>query len=240
MLEHVIGVILPPAVAAEEAFGDDPAARLFPAEAAAVARAADTRRQEFTTRRARARAGPAPAARAVDPRRQEFTTGRACARAALARLGLPAAPILRGERGGPRWPAGVVGSIPHCAGYRACAVAHRRDVVTIGLDAEPHGPLPDGVLTVVARPEEQDQLARLAALRPAVHWDRLPFSAKESVYKAWFPLTGQWLGFSDASVEFSPAGDQFTAGILLDATPVEFFEGRWLADHGLVATAIAA
>ncbi|HEY2237807.1 MAG TPA: 4'-phosphopantetheinyl transferase superfamily protein [Streptosporangiaceae bacterium] len=214
MLEHVIGAILPPAVAAEEAFGDDPAARLFPDEAAAVARAVDTRRREFTT-------------------------GRACARAALARLGLPAAPIPRGERGAPQWPSGVVGSITHCAGYRACAVAHRRDVVTIGLDAEPHGPLPDGVLNVVARPEEQDQLARLAAIRPAVHWDRLLFSAKESVYKAWFPLTGQWLGFSDASLEFSPAGDQFTARILLDATPIEFFEGRWLVDHGLVATAIA-
>src|SRR6202012_4712392 len=72
MLEHVIDVILPPVVAAEEAFGDDPAARLFPAEAAAVAQAVDTRRQEFTT-------------------------GRACARAALARPGLRRAP--RGPAG---------------------------------------------------------------------------------------------------------------------------------------------
>src|ERR1700760_3407605 len=214
MLEHVIGAILPPTVAAEEAFGDAPAARLFPGEAAEIARA-------------------------VESRRQEFTTGRACARAALARLGLPAAPIPRGERGAPHWPSGVVGSITHCAGYRACAVAHRRDVVTIGLDAEPHGPLPDGVLNVVAQPGEQDQLARLAAVRPEVHWDRLLFSAKESVYKAWFPVTGQWLGFTDASLEFSPAGDRFTARILLDAPPVELFEGRWLVDHGLVATAIA-
>ena len=33
----------------------------------------------------------------------------------------------------------------HCAGYRACAVARDRDLLTIGLDAEPHDKLPDGV-----------------------------------------------------------------------------------------------
>jgi len=31
-------------------------------------------------------------------------------------------------------------------------------------------------------------------LPPGPSWDRLLFSAKESVYKAWFPLTGRWLG----------------------------------------------
>lgn len=209
----MIGDILPAAVAAEETFGDDPAAEIFPEEQAAIAKA-------------------------VVKRRQEFTTGRACARAALARLGLPPAPILRGERGEPQWPAGVVGSITHCAGYRACAVARRRDVVTLGLDAEPHGPLPDGVLDAVAGPHEQARLTELAAAHPGMHWDRLLFSAKESVYKAWFPLTGQWLGFSDAAVDLSPSG-RFTARILLDDAPINCFEGRWLVSHGLLATAIA-
>ncbi len=41
---------------------------------------------------------------------------------------------------------------------------------------------------------------RLAAARPEVSWDRLLFSAKESVYKTWFPLTGRWLGFEDAEL----------------------------------------
>jgi 4'-phosphopantetheinyl transferase EntD len=182
----------------------------------------------------------------VDKRRREFITGRACARAALARLGLPAAPIPRGERGAPQWPAGVVGSITHCAGYRAGAVAWRRDVRTIGVDAEPHGPLPPRVLDTVASATEQARLAELAAAVPAVHWDRLLFSAKESVYKAWFPLTGQWLGFDeaaidfgDAAIDFEPARGQFRARILLDDPPVAGFEGRWLVEGGLLATAIA-
>lgn len=213
MLDHVIGDILPAAVAAEEAFGDDPAAEIFPEEQEAIAKA-------------------------VVKRRQEFITGRACARAALARLGLPPAPILRGERGEPQWPAGVVGSITHCAGYRACAVARQRDVLTLGLDAEPHGPLPDGVLNAVARPQEQARLTELTTAHPGVHWDRLLFSAKESVYKAWFPVTGQWLGFSDAAVDLSPSR-RFTAQILLDDAPIKNFEGRWLVAHGLLATAIA-
>jgi 4'-phosphopantetheinyl transferase EntD len=220
MLDPVIGEILPSAVAAEEVFSDDLDdrddldARLFPAEEEAVARA-------------------------VDKRRREFSTGRACARAALTRLGLPPAPIPRGERGAPQWPAGVVGSITHCAGYRAGAVAWRHDVRTIGLDAEPHGPLPPGVLNVVASPAEQARLAELAAKVPQVHWDRLLFSAKESVYKAWFPLTGQWLGFDDAAIDFDPASGQFTARILLPEPPVAGFTGRWLVEAGLLATAIA-
>ena len=40
----------------------------------------------------------------------------------------------------------------HCAGYRAAAVARASDVVTIGIDAEPHAVLPEGVLEVVALP----------------------------------------------------------------------------------------
>jgi 4'-phosphopantetheinyl transferase EntD len=36
------------------------------------------------------------------------------------------------------------------------------------------------------RPEERELLATLPG---PVHWDRLLFSAKESVYKAWYPLT---------------------------------------------------
>ncbi|WP_374216235.1 4'-phosphopantetheinyl transferase, partial [Frankia sp. R82] len=53
-------------------------------------------------------------ARAVPSRRAEFVTGRACARLALARLGVAPRPILRGPRGEPTWPRGIVGSITHC------------------------------------------------------------------------------------------------------------------------------
>jgi 4'-phosphopantetheinyl transferase N-terminal domain len=76
--------------------------------------------------------------KAVGSRRWEFTTARTCARTALGGLGLSVVAIPAGPRGEPLWPPGVVGSITHCEGYRACAVARMDDLMSIGIDAEPH------------------------------------------------------------------------------------------------------
>jgi 4'-phosphopantetheinyl transferase EntD len=211
----VIEEILPAAVASAEMFTDPPDAALLPQEAAIVERVSDKRRREFTA-------------------------GRECARIALGKLGVVPVPILIGERGAPRWPPGIVGSITHCDGYRAAAVAYADDVAAIGMDAEPDDPLPRGVLDVISLPAERARLAALAGEGPAVCWDRLLFSAKESVYKAWFPLTGRWLGFEDADVTIAPGGT-FTARLLAEPQPpcTASFAGRWLASGGLILTAIA-
>jgi 4'-phosphopantetheinyl transferase EntD len=182
--------------------------------------------------------------RAVPKRRIEFATVRVCARAALAELGVPPAPILPGPRGAPGWPAGIVGSMTHCAGYRGAAVASEEFAASIGIDAEPHGPLPGGVLEAIARPEERGWLAELAASAPQVHWDRLLFSMKESVYKAWFPLTGSWLDFDEASITVQPADGMFTAvlqvpGPVVDGRELTAFTGRFSTTDDLVLTAIA-
>jgi 4'-phosphopantetheinyl transferase EntD len=214
----VIEEILLPAVAAAEAFEDPPEVMLFPEEQAVIGRA-------------------------VERRRREFATARACARAALARLGQPPVAILAGERGAPAWPAGIVGSITHCAGYRAAAVGRAAEVLTVGLDAEPDQPLPDGVLGVISLPAERDRLGDLAQSAPGPNWDRMLFCAKESVYKAWFPLTGRWLGFEQADITLDPAG-AFTARLLVpgpevDGRTLTAFDGRWLARGGLILTAIS-
>jgi 4'-phosphopantetheinyl transferase EntD len=209
--------IVPPCVAVVDTFGDVEA-ELYPEEQAAVARA-------------------------VDKRRREFTTVRACARQAMARLGVDPAPIVPGPHGAPSWPAGVIGSMTHCQGYRASALALRRDVITIGVDAEPDAPLPEGVLASIGLPDEIAAVTALAASHPGVAWDRLLFSAKESVYKAWFPLTGTWLDFSEAEITFAPATQEFTATLLVPGpqTPsgrLGGFSGRWLTRQGILATAI--
>ncbi|BFU44835.1 4'-phosphopantetheinyl transferase family protein [Krasilnikovia sp. MM14-A1004] len=178
-------------------------------------------------------------AHAVAKRRTEFAAVRWCARAALARLGVAPEPILPGARGAPGWPAGIVGSMTHCAGYRAAVVARRGPVRTIGVDAEPAAALPDGVLDAIALPDEAAMVADLAAADPAVPWDRLLFSAKESVYKAWFPVAGTFLEFHQARLSIDAAAGEFTAELLVDG-PVDRFTGRWLCDGGLVLTAIVA
>jgi 4'-phosphopantetheinyl transferase EntD len=214
----VIEKALPASVACAEAFGDLPDTVLFPEEAALVARA-------------------------VEKRRREFTTARGCARTALAALGVPATPILHGERGAPRWPPGIVGSITHCAGYRAAAVARSSDVVTIGLDAEPDEMLPEGVLDAVSLPAERARLRDMAAAAPGPCWDRLLFSAKEATYKAWFPVARRWLGFEEADITINPVDGTFEVRLLVPAPPVNGspltgFTGRWLACGGLVIATI--
>lgn len=181
---------------------------------------------------------------AVAKRRREFTTARACARDALGRLGIAPQAIPSGSRGEPVWPSGVVGSITHCAGYRACAVALDRDLTTIGVDAEVAEPLPAGLIGDIALPEERQALERLAAEDPGVSWDRLLFSIKESIYKAWFPLTRSWLGFEDASVSIDRERGTFSAHLLvpgptLQGRHLDGFNGSWLAVEGLVLSAIA-
>ena len=182
-------------------------------------------------------------ARSVAKRRREFITARSCARTALARLGIEPVAIVPGLRGAPGWPAGIVGSITHCDGYRAAVVARRAQVVTVGVDAEPHAPLPDGVLEAVTIARERSRLHGLAGQRPDVHWDRLLFSAKESVYKAWFPLTLRWLGFEDVEISLDAAAGTFRArlgvpGPVVRGHELPGFDGRWLVRDGLAITAV--
>ncbi|MFD3513677.1 4'-phosphopantetheinyl transferase [Streptomyces sp. NPDC058657] len=184
----------------------------------------------------------------VDSRRREFTTTRACARKALAALGIASVPILPGVRGAPRWPDGVVGSMTHCEGYRAAAVAPADAFLTLGIDAEENGPLPDGILETIAFPQEQAAVHALRRTHPAVRWDRLLFSAKESVYKAWFPLTERFLTFEDARITWEAPADGsaatsggFTAELLVGGPwPTgRRLRGRWNLQDGLLCTAIA-
>lgn len=183
-------------------------------------------------------------ARSVAKRRNEFITVRYCARRALGELGLPPVPILKGEKGEPCWPDGVVGSLTHCEGFRGAVVGRRDDVRSLGIDAEPHDVLPKGVLDAISLPVERSELSRLPAGR---HWDRILFCAKEATYKAWFPLTHRWLGFEDAHIAFDvdPCGDTggFIARILIDPAaetglPLETLRGRWTVRDGLALTAI--
>jgi 4'-phosphopantetheinyl transferase EntD len=183
-------------------------------------------------------------AKSVAKRRNEFITVRYCARLALEELGVPPVPILKGEKGEPCWPDGVVGSLTHCEGYRGAAVGRNDTVRSVGIDAEPHDVLPKGVLDAISLPAER---AELGGLRTGLHWDRILFCAKEATYKAWFPLTRRWLGFEDAHITFTVDDAGTTGGfesqILIDPAalsgpPLTSLRGRWSVRDGLALTAI--
>jgi 4'-phosphopantetheinyl transferase EntD len=211
--------ILPAGIESAEVFdGESDDGELFPEEAVLIAGAAAKRRREFTG-------------------------VRVCARLALARAGVRPAPIMPGPSGSPLWPTGVVGSMTHCDGYRAAAVGRADTFAAIGIDAEPHEVLPAGVLRRVASESERTALAGLAAVAPEFCWDRMLFSAKESVYKAWFPATGRRLGFCDAEVDLDVSG-RFAAhllvpGPMVGGQRVGTYDGFWAVGRGLVVTAVA-
>jgi 4'-phosphopantetheinyl transferase EntD len=215
-VQNLIGQLVPETVHWSEAFDDVTPVTLFPEEERVLANA-------------------------VDKRRREFATVRRCAREALSQIGVRDTALLPGERGSPTWPNGVVGSMTHCAEYRAAAVGLASELTAIGIDAEPHEALPAGVLRAVASPGERAMLAQLPG-PPGLAADRLLFSAKESLFKVWFPLTRLWLEFDEAEVQLDAAG-VFTARLLTGPLPhrgraVTELTGRWTATRKLLATAI--
>ena len=172
---------------------------------------------------------------AVSRRRHEFALGRTCARRALRAIDHVDVDLLPGPARSPGWPPGVVGSITHCRGYTAAAVARSGQVMSIGIDAEPRIPLPAGVLDRVAYDGERAWLR--ARTEPG--WDRTLFSAKESVYKAWYPISGRWLDFEDVAVQFDQRRGTFVAELRRPSgAPVSVFHGRYRHVGGLILTAV--
>jgi 4'-phosphopantetheinyl transferase EntD len=214
----MLGMILPADVESQECFDGASGGVLFPEEEKIIAHA-------------------------VESRRRQYAAVRSCARACLGRLGYALVPILPGVGGAPTWPTGVVGSMTHCAGYAAAAVGPLSRISAIGIDAELDAPLPEGVLDLVATPAEWDRLA-ITQLEPdAPNWDRLLFSAKEAVYKAWFPLTGEWLDHEEVEILFDPKGGAFAAllsrdDLIVHGRQVRRLHGRWARKRGILVTAV--
>ena len=191
--------------------------------------------------------------RAVAVRRAQFADTRACARKALSELtgcDHSSTGIVRGERGVPVFPEGVVGSLTHTTDFRAAVVADGTLFASVGLDVEVAQPLPSGVGEVVLTARDRDQVgvvmgrcgtgSGLSCSDSDVNAlvGTVIFSAKESVYKSWFPVVGVFLDFSQAVIELRCDGS-FVAHIDSDVGVVPrlpTIEGRWAIVAGYVVT----
>ncbi|MBI3848236.1 MAG: 4'-phosphopantetheinyl transferase superfamily protein [Planctomycetes bacterium] len=173
--------------------------------------------------------------RSVEKRRREFAAGRACARRALASLGLQDVTIPAGPDRLPLWPPGIVGSITHCDGYCAAAVATSGHIVGLGLDAESIVALEDSLVTLVCLPSETEAVRALHGFTPG-EGAKLAFSAKEAAYKCYFPFVHHILEFHDVEVTFTfegPRRGAFVARVLRGPLPpsgVSRFQGRFARD----------
>ncbi len=147
--------------------------------------------------------------RAVPRRRLEFAAGRQAARLAMADIGLPPAPVPQGPDRAPVWPEGLVGSIAHCSTACIAAVAPRTHLRAIGIDIEDATPLEAELEGTICTRSERAWLDRQPA-RDRALLAKLIFSAKEAVYKARYPLTGEMIGFDAVEITASTSTGGFS------------------------------
>ena len=149
------------------------------------------------------------------------------------RSACPTAPVLAGRAGEPRWPAGVTGSITHCAGYRACAVARTTDLAGLGIDAEPDAGLPAGLIESVGRPR------RAGLDRPAGGGRSRGVLGPAAVQRqggggqALVPADRALAGARPARRLRRPRPARSTSQVAGSR-----LTGRWLARDGLIVTAV--
>ena len=177
----------------------------------------------------------------------ERAEGRRHAAAAMRVLGVPSQPVDRGPAGQPLWPAGLVGSITHGAGTCAAVVGRRCAALGgLGIDAAPNRPLTPRVARRVLPGSCWPAPGRSADwTADRVHWDAVVLSTKEAVFKAWFPITGRSLRFSQARLDVRADGtirvDLDTDGAREPASrPLPRLRGRFAVTGDIVRTAVVA
>jgi 4'-phosphopantetheinyl transferase EntD len=168
---------------------------------------------------------------AVPKRRAEFRAGRTFARTALLQLGMAPMPILPGNDRAPVWPVGIAASITHDDTYCGVIAAKTADFASVGIDIDSTTPLDADLVRLVCGTAELEQRTALAD-RLAVDFAKLIFCAKESAYKAYFPLTRSVLDFPDVEIRISPGDGTFCATVRASA-PVMPNLGRTLAGRFL-------
>ncbi|MFG2480016.1 4'-phosphopantetheinyl transferase superfamily protein [Streptomyces fagopyri] len=114
-----------------------------------------------------------------------------------------------------------------------------------GIDAEPNDPFPEGVWEIVSAPLEQVWIGASSAERPEVSRGKLLFSAKESIFKTWYPVAGHELGFEQVEVTVKPEEGTFTFRLSLgpddpDSRRLSESTGRWTVPDEVLVSALAA
>jgi len=150
---------------------------------------------------------------AVPQRLAEFARGRSACRDAMRGLRHPAAAIPVGADRAPVWPAGLTGSISHCAGACLAVLGPRAEWAGLGLDIEPARPLPADLWPFILLPEER---AALPVQTPGLAALAI-FAAKEAAYKAQYAMSRTLFDFQALSVTLAPG--RFTACFVAAVAP---------------------
>ena len=135
----------------------------------------------------------------VRKRQAEFLAGRIVVKHGLELFGLTNSSVPIGDKRAPVWPEGIIGSISHSKETAICAIADKTFFKLVGIDQEAIidenlGDISDQILTS----------GELSVLEDAdLEFNKaltITFSAKESLFKALFPLVNEYFDFSAAKV----------------------------------------
>ena len=120
------------------------------------------------------------------PRKNEFRAGRSIAKEAANFLGIKLLSISKDDNGCPLWPAPIVGSISHKAGFCGALLGKSDTYSSIGLDIEFVEHLEENVWKTFTSPYELEQ-ATVCNMEASLFANIL-FSVKEAFFKCLYPL----------------------------------------------------
>jgi 4'-phosphopantetheinyl transferase EntD len=171
----------------------------------------------------------------------DFARGRACAHRGMHELGLGEFSLLAGEKREPLWPPGIVGSITHTTGFAAAVVARRIEIESLGIDCEVVDSVDADLWERICTPAEQEFLGQLPEAQ-ARQQAALIFAAKEAFYKCQFPLSHEWVGFEDVSIEAAAGSYRIVPQVRLPVAAewVATLAGRYQFRGPWVVTGVTA
>lgn len=176
-------------------------------------------------------------------RQHEFGAGRACAIAALRALGSTnhAVRVAHPYRY-PLFPDGFVGSISHTGSLAIACAANAKDYLALGLDIEVIESLPE-VFDLVSHVMTDFEIEKLNGCddEEKILSFYLCFSAKESFFKAMFPLSHAWMEFTEAQILSRDELGNFELQLVSSAISSFFpgntiFTGTWAIWKGCMIT----
>lgn len=139
-------------------------------------------------------------ARAANKRQAEYFAGRWLAAKVMENFGIRNFKLSADTRGCPQWPEGLLGSLSHGDDHVQCCVGERKHFRAIGIDVQ-------ALITEDAARKLQMRILS-SAERDLLAQSELPlntavamsFSAKESIYKAIYPIVRRYFGYRSAEL----------------------------------------
>lgn len=141
-----------------------------------------------------------------------FKLGRIAAKRCLATFDVPNCSILNGDGGEPLFPEGFVGSISHTHDIAAAVVGRDSEYLSLGIDIESADrKINKAVIDKIGTAQEKRWVKEDPTKRAL-----MVFCAKESIFKALFPLHRKRMNFLDVATHWDDENNAFISTLLTD------------------------